>query len=156
VFAVAAAIATLTGLVFALAPAWQASRTRPAESLKTSERRGAGKAQARWRGILTAAEVALSLILLVGAGLFLKSFAKIMGMDLGFQTERVMAVSINLPESHYNTADLRLAFFQDLETRVRALPGVQSVAFANRLPLRGGWGTSIQIENVPLANLDAD
>jgi predicted permease len=148
VFAVAAAIATLTGLVFGLAPAWQASRTRPAESLKTSERRGSGAAQARWRGVLTTTEVALALMLLVGAGLFLKSFAKIMGIDLGFQTERVLAMNINLPQSHYGTAVQRLAFFQDLETRVRALPSVQAVAFANRLPLRGGWGTGIQIEKL--------
>jgi len=148
VFAVAAAIATITGLIFGLAPAWQASRARPAESLKTTERRGSRTAQARWRGIFTAAEVALSLMLLVGAGLFLKSFAKIMGIDLGFQTERVLAMNINLPNAHYATASQRLAFYDDLETRVRGLPGVQAVAYANRLPLRGGWSTGIQIENI--------
>ena len=156
VFAVAAAIATVTGLIFGLAPAWQASRTRPADSLKASERRGNDKAQSRWRGALTVTEVALALVLMVGAGLFLKSFTKIMGMDLGFHTERVMAVNIALPELRYRTADQRFEFFQDLEHRVRALPGVQAAAFANRLPLRGGWGTGIQIENVGDSNLSPD
>ena len=149
VFGVAAAIATITGLVFGLAPAWQAARTAPADSLKSSERHGAGKAHVRWRSLLTVTEVALSLILLVGAGLFLKSFERIMGMNLGFETERVLAMNVNLPETRYRTADQRLAFFEDLEARVRALPGVQAAAFANRLPLRGGWSTGISMANVP-------
>ena len=105
VFGVAAAIATLTGLVFGMAPAWQASRTKPSESLKTSERHSGGKAQTRLRGAFTVTEVALSLVLMVGAGLFLKSFARIMGMDLGFQTDRVLAMSVNLPDLRYHTAD---------------------------------------------------
>src|SRR5215472_5991354 len=103
---------------------------------------------ARWRGILTAAEVALALVLLVGAGLFLKSFARIMGMDLGFQTERVLAMNVNLPETRYATADQRFAFFDQLEERVRRLPGVEAVAYANRLPMRGGWSTGMQIEGL--------
>jgi len=148
VFAVAAGIATATGLVFGLAPAWQSSRARPADSLKAAERRASGRAQSRWRGALTVTEMALSLVLMVGAGLFLKSFMNIIGMELGFRTDHVLAMNVNLPQLRYPTADRRLAFFQELEERVRALPGVQSVAYANRLPLRGGWGTGIQIEGV--------
>ena len=90
----------------------------------------------------------MSLVLLIGAGLFLKSFTLIMGMDLGFRTENVLAMNINLPELHYRTAEQRFQFFQELERRVGALPGVQSVAFANRFPLRGGWGTGISIDGV--------
>jgi putative ABC transport system permease protein len=148
VFALAAAIALITGLVFGLAPASQAWRARPAESLKGSERHGGSKVHARWRGILTVVEVALSLVLAVGAGLFLKSFTRIMGMDLGFQTDRVIAMNVNLPVKRYPNADQRFAFFDQLETHLRALPGVQAVAFANRLPMRGGWGTGIQMDNV--------
>jgi putative ABC transport system permease protein len=148
VFGLAAAIAAVTGLVFGLAPASQAWRTRPAESLKSSERHGGGKVHARWRGVLTVAEVALSLVLAVGAGLFLKSFTRIMGMDLGFQTDRVIAMNVSLPRDRYGSADQRFAFFDELERRVRALPGAQSVAFANRLPMRGGWSTGIQMDNV--------
>jgi putative ABC transport system permease protein len=69
-------------------------------------------------------------------------------MDLGFRTENVLAMNITLPELHYRTAEQRLQFFQELERRVGALPGVQSVAFANRFPLRGGWSTSITIDGV--------
>lgn len=148
VFGLAAAIAAVTGLVFGLAPASQAWRTRPAESLKSSERHAGGKVHARWRGVLTVAEVALSLVLAVGAGLFLKSFTRIMGMDLGFQTDRVIAMNVSLPRDRYGSADQRFAFFDELERRVRALPGAQSVAFANRLPMRGGWSTGIQMDNV--------
>jgi putative ABC transport system permease protein len=148
VFGIAAAIAVVTGIVFGLAPAWQAAQALPADSLKTTERRSAGKAHARWRSALTVAEVALSLILMVGAGLFLKSFTRIMGMDLGFRTDHVLAMNINLPELRYRTAGDRLAFYQSLEARVEALPGVQRAAFANRLPMRGGWSTGIQMDNV--------
>ena len=98
VFGAAAAIATATGLGFGLAPAWQASRTSPADSLKSSERKASTRSHARWRAVLTVAEVALSLVLLIGAGLFLKSFTLIMRMDLGFRTENVLAMNINLPE----------------------------------------------------------
>jgi putative ABC transport system permease protein len=148
VFVVAAAIAVLTGIAFGLGPAWQAVGARPADSLKTSERHTVGKAHAKWRGALTVAEVALSLILMVGAGLFLKSFTRLIGMDLGFRTDHVLAMNINLPDLRYRTADERLAFYQALETRVEALPGVQKAAFANRLPLRGGWSTGIQMDDV--------
>jgi putative ABC transport system permease protein len=156
VFAVAAAISTVTGLAFGLAPAWQASRTRPAESLKTSERKTGTRTQARWRGALMVAEVALSMILIVGAGLFLKSFALIMGMDLGFRTENVLAMNIALPDLGYATAEKRFQFFEELERRVRALPGVQSAAFANRFPLRGGWSSGISIEGADDSNISPD
>jgi predicted permease len=156
VFAVATAIATVTGIAFGIVPAWQASRTRPAESLKSSERKTGGKAQTRWRSALTVAEVALSLILLVGAGLMLKDFVQVMGVDLGFQPDRVLAMNIALPELHYRTADMRLQFFQQLEERVGALPGVRGVAYANAFPLRGGWGTGIAVDDGNNATRDAD
>jgi putative ABC transport system permease protein len=156
VFAVATAIATITGIGFGIVPAWQASRTRPAESLKSSERKTGGKSQARWRSALTVAEVALSMILLVGAGLMLKDFVQVMGVDLGFQPDRVLAMNIALPELHYRTADMRLRFFQQLEERVTALPGVRRVAYANAFPLRGGWGTGIEVEDGNNGRRDAD
>jgi putative ABC transport system permease protein len=156
VFAVATAIATFTGIGFGMIPAWQSSRTKPAESLKSSERKTGGKSQVRWRSALTVAEVALSLILLVGAGLMLKDFVGVLGVDLGFQPDRVLAMSIPLPKLHYGSADDRLRFFQRLEERVRALPGVHSVAFANNLPLRGGWGTGIVVDDGNPASRDSD
>jgi predicted permease len=156
VFGAAAAIAAATGLGFGLAPAFQASRTSPADSLKSSERKGSTRSHARWRAALTVAEVALSLVLLVGAGLFLKSFTLIMRMDLGFRTENVLAMNINLPDFRYRTAEQRYQFFHELERRVTALPGVQTVAFANRFPLRGGWGTGISIDGLQATGLSPD
>ncbi|MBZ5621636.1 MAG: ABC transporter permease [Acidobacteriia bacterium] len=156
VFAVCTAVATVTGLAFGIAPAWQASQTKPAESLKTTARNTGGKSQARWRTSLTVAEIALSMILLVGAGLLLKSFVLLMGVDLGFQPDRVLAMAIALPDLRYGTAAERLHFFQQLEERVRSLPGVRSMAYANRMPLRGGWGGSIILDTAPDGNFEPD
>ena len=155
VFGVAAAVATVTGLVFGLVPAWQASRAQAAEALKTAARGTGTKYQARWRAVLTTAEISLSLVLLVGAGLLLRSFMAAMGIDLGFRTERVLAMKINLPELRYKTGDARFAFFRELEARVKPLPGVEAVAFANRMPMRGGWSTGVSVDPAPDQDLDA-
>jgi putative ABC transport system permease protein len=156
VFGVSALLATLTGLAFGIVPAWQASHAKPAEALRTSSRTTAGSSQIRWRTALTVAEVALSMILLVGAGLLLRSFTLLMGVDLGFQPERVLAMNVNLPELRYPTADARLRFFQQLGDKVRALAGVQSVAYANRMPMRGGWGSGIMLETAPGVEYEPD
>jgi len=147
VFLVATTLATLAGIVFGLAPAWQASRTRPAESLKSASRSTVGTMQARGRAFLTVAEVALSLVLLIGAGLLLKSFVRLMGVDLGFQPDRVLVMNIPLPNLRYASANQRLQFFQRVEDRVQSLPGVQRVAFANIFPLRGGWSTGVRLDS---------
>jgi putative ABC transport system permease protein len=156
VFAVAAAVATLTGFAFGMAPAWQTSQANPVEALKTAARGTAAKAQVRWRAALTVAEVALSLVLLVGAGLLLRSFAAVTGVDLGFQPDHVLAMNINLPELRYKTESVRVQFFDDLERRARALPGVQAVAYANRMPMRGSWRSGFQLETAPDQVLLAD
>jgi putative ABC transport system permease protein len=154
VFAVAAAVATLTGFAFGMAPAWQTSQANPVEALKTAARGTAAKAQVRWRAALTVTEVALSLVLLVGAGLLLRSFAAITGVDLGFQPGHVLAMNVNLPDLRYKTEALRVQFFDDLERRVRALPGVQQVAYANRMPMRGSWRSGFELENAPDRSLN--
>lgn len=156
VFGAAAAVATLTGAIFGFAPAWHASQARAAEALKGAGRSTGRRAQAWWRAGLTVAEIALSLTLLIGAGLVLKSFVTAMGMELGFQPERVMAVSIRLPDSRYPAAEQRLRFFRELEQRVRTLPGVQAAAFANRMPMRGGWGGSTNVDTAPDQDADSD
>ena len=156
VFAVAAAIASLTGLVFGLAPAWQASQTKASEALKTAARNKSGRSQVRWRAVLTASEVGLSLVLLVGAGLLLKSFVLLMGVDIGFQPERVLAMTLTMLPPRYPGNEARLRLFDQLEQRVRALPGVQAVAYANRLPLRGGWSGSMETDLDPKRDTDVD
>lgn len=147
VFTVSAALAVLTGLVFGMAPAWQASQVSPVEALKTAARGTGAASQVRWRTVLTVAEVALSLILLVGAGLLLRSFSTLTGVDLGFRTDHVIAMNINLPKTRYADGQARLRFFQKLEERVRTLPSVQSAAYANRMPMRGGWSSGIFLDN---------
>jgi putative ABC transport system permease protein len=155
VFMVAAAVAAITGVVFGMVPAWQASRAQAAEALKSAARSTGTKSQARWRATLTTAEVALSFVLLVSAGLLLRSFMVAMGVDLGFRTERVLAMNVNLPDLRYKTAGARFDFFRQLEDRVKALPGVEAAAFANRMPMRGGWSTGIIVDTAPDENLEA-
>jgi predicted permease len=94
-------------------------------------------------------EVALSLVLTVGAGLLLRSFGNLMSVDLGFQPSHVVAMNIPLPSLRYRDQERRWQFFQQLEERVRAIPGVRSVGVANQLPLRGGWGTGIETDSDP-------
>jgi len=156
VFAVAATLALATGLIFGMAPAWQASQVNPVDALKTAARGTGGASQARWRTVLTIAEVALSLILLVGAGLLLRSFSTLMGVNLGFQTDRVIAMNISLPILRYPDAQARLLFFQRLEERVHAVPGVVAVGTANRMPLRGGWSSGIAIDGKTDRIVDPD
>jgi len=141
------ALAIATGLVAGLLPAWQASRTAPGPALKATElATSGGRSVLRWRGVLMAAEVAAALVLAVAAGLLVRSLATLTQVDLGFQTDRVLALNIALPRTRYETPDKRLAFFERLSERVRALPGVQSVGFANRFPMRGGWSSSANFE----------
>jgi putative ABC transport system permease protein len=150
-----------TGVLFGLLPAREAARSRPVESLQAGGRQQSARGVKRWRGLLLAAEVALALALVVGAGLLVRSLARLNAVPLGFDTEHVVTAQVKLPESRYGDAARRLAFFEELERRLASRPGVASVAFANRLPLRGGWSTGIQTERdaglrpAPFADADA-
>jgi predicted permease len=156
VFCAGALVATVTGLAFGMAPAWHASTGKASDALKTAARNTADRRQKAGRMVLTAAEVALSLVLLTGAGLLLKSFRTVMGVDLGFDPGHVVAMNVNLPTLRYPTPEARLRFFQELEKRTAALPGVESVAYANRMPLRGGWGGSVFPDFKPDDSIDVD
>lgn len=143
----AAGVVTLvTALAFGLWPAWQASRIDPVETLKAHDRPAAGMSLlTRRRGLLTL-EVALATIVLVGATLMIRSLIRLQEVDLGFNPSHVVAATIALPPRAYPTPDARLAFFEALDGRLRALPGVESVAYGNRLPLRGNWISGMLIE----------
>jgi putative ABC transport system permease protein len=149
VLAFAVVVTVATGLFFGLVPALHASRSRPAESLQAGERQKTSRSVLRWRGALLTAEVALALVLLVGASLVVRSVARLHAVDLGFETGRVVAARVKLPDVPYADATRRLSFFEELERRLLAGPGVDAVAFANNLPLRGGWGTGIEVEGRP-------
>ncbi len=151
-----AVLALLSGTTFGIIPAWQVSQTDPADSLRGSDKNLSGRSQIRWRSALTLAEVGVCTVLLIGAGLLLKSFVTVLGVDLGFQPERVLTMNITLPEAKYATPLQRLQFFEQLEGRVAAMPGVLSSAYCNNFPLRGGWGTGVVVDTASDKYLDVD
>jgi putative ABC transport system permease protein len=143
-------VGSITGLLFGVIPAWQAGHSRPIDALSGAGRVVAGATVMRWRNALMVAQIALSAVLLVGAGLMIKSLQRLNSVPLGFETEHVIAMRVMLPEARYATQDARYRFFDTLETRVAALPGVETVGYANNLPLRGGWGGGFGIVGVPM------
>jgi putative ABC transport system permease protein len=144
-----AALCVVTGILFGLAPAWQASRPDVQDALKETAR-GTTGGRARLRHALVVSEVALTLILLVGAGLMLRSFHRVQTLDPGFSHERVLSFRLDLSRTKYPTNEQQTAFFQQLAERLRALPGVQAVAFSSQIPLaQNGWQTSFTIEGQP-------
>jgi predicted permease len=149
-------LSVITGLICGIVPAWQASRARPAEAMRATDRNLAGSSVMRWRSLFMIAEVGVSMVLLVGAGLLLKSFTTLSGVDLGIATERVVNMRITLPEVRYPTPERRAAFFEDLAERANQLPGMQAVAFANNFPLKGGWSSNFRPEGQADAGKDAD
>ena len=132
-------LSLLTGVAFGLAPAWQASQTNANEALKEGGRsQSSGVRQRFLRQTLVAVEIAVSIVLLIGAGLMLKSFARLRDVKLGFNPERMLTLNLSLPLANYpGPAQMKLFYGEVLE-RVRALPGVRSAGFANAVPLGGG------------------
>src|SRR6201988_4160766 len=124
-------VSLITGLLFGLAPSLQASNLNLTESLKEGDRGSSGGRQ-RLRSALVVAEVALTLTLLVGAGLLVQSFRRVLQVDPGFETQNLltMQVSVNNPDGNQV-----VSFFKQLQENVRNLPGVKSVAISNGLPL---------------------
>ncbi|HEX8160427.1 MAG TPA: ABC transporter permease [Pyrinomonadaceae bacterium] len=132
------AVTGLTGVAFGLAPALQASRVELHEALKEGERgASAGAARARLRAALVVSEVALSLVLLAGAGLLLKSFVRLRGVDPGFDARRVLTTALSLSKTKYPGTEQRRAHFAEIVERVRAVPGVESAAAIYPLPFGG-------------------
>ena len=144
-------ISVVTGLIFGLVPASQASHLDLNDTLKEGGRdSGAGVRGKRLRSSLVIAEVAVSFILLIGAGLLINSFMHLRSLDPGFRADHLLALNVELPEIKYPDTARRVAFFDDVLRRVRALPGVQSVAAAGNLPFTyNGDSTSIAVEGIP-------
>lgn len=129
-------VSTFTGLVFGLAPALHASQVKLQDALKEGSKATAGVRRVSTRNLLVITEVALSLVLLVGAGLLIKSFVNLLKTDLGFRAENVLAADISLT-SRYETRAARAEFFRQLIERVKVLPGVSSVGVSQSVPLSG-------------------
>ncbi len=133
----AAGVSLLTGLLFGLAPAWQAARLNLNAMLKSGAPGAGGFSRQRTRSLLVVSEIALALILLAGAGLLLRSFHRLGQVNPGFNPARVLTADLALPFARYDTNAKRAAFYQQLIERLQALPGVQSAGIISDLPLSG-------------------
>jgi putative ABC transport system permease protein len=137
-----AGVALATGLLFGLIPAVMAAANAN-DALREGGRHGAGPRSRRTLGILVVAEVALSLVLLTGAGLLIRSFIRLQNVDPGFRADGVLTARVTLPGTRYPDSRKSAEFFSSAIERIAPLPGVQSVAGISFLPLTGpGIGTS--------------
>jgi putative ABC transport system permease protein len=145
-------VAFVTAIIFGLAPALQTSRTDLTESLKEGGRGSAeGLGHSRLRGLLVVSEIALSLVLLAGAGLMIRSFSRLENTSLGFNPDHVLTMELSLPESKYRQGEQRKVTIQQIMDRLEVLPGVKSASATTLLPLAGGnFNSAIEIEGEEL------
>jgi putative ABC transport system permease protein len=145
------ALAFLTGILSSLAPALQTSRTDPRTALREGDRSAtAGVGRGRTQGLLVAVEVALALVLLIGAGLLIRSFRTVSSVDPGFDTRNLLVSQVSLPTVKYPTIEARRVFFESMLDRIRAVPGVQSATFSDFLPIQGTAHANILVEGQPV------
>jgi predicted permease len=137
----------IVGILFGLAPAVQSTGVTSAEALKSRGAvGGAATRRGHWlRDTLVASEIALSLALLVGAGLLLRTFSNLRHTDVGVRGEHVLTASVRLPESKYKAFDQGREFYSQLLERLQSAPGVSAAAITTKLPLRGGTNGYITI-----------
>jgi putative ABC transport system permease protein len=141
------ALALLTGLLFSLAPALQASRTSLNDALRQGGRSEIGGRGAGTRDALVVVEVAAALVLLVGAGLMLKTLGRLRAVEIGFRSDHLLTMTTILPRNQYRESAPRLAFYNRVMQGVRALPGVDGASYASQLPfLSTGNTQSYQVE----------
>lgn len=140
-------ISVVTGVLFGLIPAWTASRPDPGNALKAGGPRSSEGGRNRVRSSLIIAEVALSLMLLVGAGLLIRTFAGLLNTNPGFETKGVLSLDLPLSRTKYQTPEQQSAAFQQIVQIVRGVPGVTEASVVSNLPLSGGdIENSFQIE----------
>jgi putative ABC transport system permease protein len=140
VLGVSVGISILTGLFFGTIPALFSGRTDLTEALKEGSRGSAGRDRHRVRSVLVVSEVALALLLLTGAGLLLRSFFQVRATDPGFRTEHLLSMNLVLPPASYPKPANIAAFLDELDRRLRGIPGVLAAGAGNSIPLHGaGW-----------------
>jgi putative ABC transport system permease protein len=147
VLAFTAVVAVLTGLVFGMAPAWKISKADMNETLKENGRGTATPGQHRLRNGLVVAEISIALLLLVGAGLLLRSFYRVIEADTGVRSQGVLTASLPLPQSRFATPESRAALVERVLEKAKASPGVRTASAT--LPLLGGWQSSFMVEGRP-------
>jgi putative ABC transport system permease protein len=147
-------LSLLTGVLFSLIPALQSLRTEATAQLKESSRGStAGPRHARAQGIFVAAEVAVALVLLIAATLLIQSFRQLSRVDLGFNPAGLLSMQIVLPDAKYPDRAHQRVFFEQVLERVRALPGVESAAMSDFLPVQGSAKAPFSVEGKPPASL---
>ena len=151
VFAFTMLCSVLTGLIFGTVPAWLASRTDLNQALRQNMRGStAGRSHHRFRNSLIVGEVAFALVLLTGAGLFLRGLDRFAHLNPGWKVDGLLVAQMSLQGSNYATPPQRAAFVQKLEERLRVLPGVQQAALSMSLPLYGfNSSGSFKVEGQP-------
>jgi predicted permease len=137
-FAFTLGLSLVTGLIFGLAPAIGAARPDLSQTLREGGRGAtSGGRQSRLRSALVVGEIALASALLIGAGLFLRSFVNLLRLDPGFQTQNVITATVVLPEARYKDGDARTRFFREYLARVATLPGVRETGLSSDVPWTG-------------------
>ncbi len=155
VLAFTLATSVLTGILFGLAPAFQISKTRVQESLKESGRGSSGSSRhSRLRSLLIVVEVALSVVLLVGAGLLFRSFIQLQSVNTGFTPQQVLTLGLSPSGANYTRDSDYTSFYSQVMERISAMPGVQAVGSINTLPLSKGPTAGYRIEGRPPVTTD--
>ena len=155
VFGFLALICVLTGIIFGLAPALQVTKTNVNEVLKEGGRGNAGGVRARWlTGTMVVLELALTLVLLVGAGLMIRSFLKLYTLDLGIKSDNLLSIGVGLSNTKYPNADARRAFYDSFGPRLAAIPGAQAIAFTTSVPPFGTNRRGFELEGGPVRKPD--
>jgi putative ABC transport system permease protein len=144
-------ISVLTGLVFGIVPAFQSSRFQLTENLKESKKGASGGIrQRRSLNALVVIEIALALVLATGAGLMMRSFRSVLGVDAGFDPRNVLTFSAALPQATYRDQQQHLLFYERALARIQALPGVQSAAGTFRVPITGFATAIFTVQGKPV------
>jgi putative ABC transport system permease protein len=144
-------LSLFTCLVFGLAPAWHAAKPNLQSTLEQGGRSsGAGAGRQSLRQLLVVFQVSMAVMLVIGAGLLIKSFWRLQQVDPGFNAEHVLTLTLTLPPSKYPDPLQINQFFNTLTERLQALPGVQSAAIAYDQPLESNWGDAFLIEGRPV------
>ena len=147
VFAYVATVSLLTAMLFGLAPALHASKDASHIVVKESGRGTIGARRERWFSTgMVILELALTVVLLAGSGVMMRSFLSLYAVDIGVDVDRLMTMDIQLPASRYATADSRRAFVEQLEPRLEAIPGVEAAAVTTGVPGRDGGERLLEIE----------
>jgi putative ABC transport system permease protein len=143
-------LSLLTGLVFGLAPALQSSRLDLNEALKEGGRQTSAGAGHRLRSAMVVSEIALAVVLLVGAGLMMKSLLRLLQTNIGFKTENLLTMTVIAPPSKYTDVNQQINFNDRLRERVQSLPGVAGAGTVNILPVNSGNTTRFYIDGDPV------